>query len=244
MKKSDLDSELEIIDFDIEDGGIHISKLIDQGNSFSKEYILKHEDTDKLKMAEVFVVQNTYHDDIDCGNELTLTTIHQSKGLEWPIVCVVHVNEGFLPSRSSSIFIYTKHDQRTVKQENLMDLEEERRLLYVATTRAESLLLISSIQNKNKAVPSRFIKEIPEQYLNIENFCQESVVLSAKLFHKNGPVQKSLRPIIQLPSFGKGNGGVTYLQKVERNVVESRRECSKKRKRNSSKWSNSKRKKR
>jgi superfamily I DNA/RNA helicase len=61
------------------------------------------------------------------GSAVTLTSIHRAKGLEWPVVCVPHCNLGFLPLTSSG-------------QENPARLEEERRLLYVAITRARHAL--------------------------------------------------------------------------------------------------------
>lgn len=61
------------------------------------------------------------------GSAVTLTSIHRAKGLEWPIVCVPHCNLGFLPLTSG-------------EQGNPARLEEERRLLYVAITRARHAL--------------------------------------------------------------------------------------------------------
>ncbi len=61
--------------------------------------------------------------------KLTLSTVHSSKGLEWPEVFVIWVMEGKFPSARS--------------YNNPLDLEEERRLMYVATTRAKDRLMIS-----------------------------------------------------------------------------------------------------
>src|SRR5690606_7365284 len=65
----------------------------------------------------------------DLPSNVTLTTIHQSKGLEFDCVFVVGVNEGILPDAKI----------RTVSEK-----EEERRLLFVAITRAKKLLFVSS----------------------------------------------------------------------------------------------------
>jgi len=84
-------------------------------------------------------------------NCLRLTTIHQAKGLEFPIVFVIGLAEGLFPLR------------RTIDQG---DLEEERRLFYVAVTRAmQQLYLTYPMLNQQgnttmRLSPSRFIREI------------------------------------------------------------------------------------
>ena len=75
-------------------------------------------------------------------NSVTLSTIHQSKGQEWETVFIVRLNEGVLPCTE--------------------DIEEERRLAYVAATRARSRLILTcsmASQNGENIVPSRFIDE-------------------------------------------------------------------------------------
>ena len=83
-------------------------------------------------------------------------TIHASKGLEFPIVFIVSCNDGVLPS------------QRSIDEGNL---EEERRLMYVAITRAEKQLYItSSSESFMFGSPkindiSRFVSEIPSELI-------------------------------------------------------------------------------
>ena len=81
---------------------------------------------------------------------VTLSTIHQTKGMEWPHVYVIGVEEELLP-------YYRQQDNQPD------DIEEERRLLYVAMTRAESRLTLSWCQERNGGhpEPSRFIRELP-----------------------------------------------------------------------------------
>jgi len=85
---------------------------------------------------------------------VTLSTLHASKGLEWPHVVLVGVNEGLLPFRSGD-------EEMTPER-----LEEERRLMYVGITRARSTLVVSTLRRRKKgretvqAVPSRFIAEM------------------------------------------------------------------------------------
>ncbi|PXW95909.1 ATP-dependent DNA helicase Rep [Sphaerotilus hippei] len=87
-------------------------------------------------------------------NMVTLSTLHASKGLEWPHVVLVGVNEGTLPF---------KREEEDMTAERL---EEERRLMYVGITRARRTLLVSSLMRQRrgrelkKAFPSRFIGEM------------------------------------------------------------------------------------
>ena len=85
---------------------------------------------------------------------VTLSTLHAAKGLEWPHVMLVGVNEGLLPFRSGN-------DELTPER-----LFEERRLMYVGITRARSSLLVSTLRRRKKgrdtvqALPSRFVAEM------------------------------------------------------------------------------------
>lgn len=86
-------------------------------------------------------------------DEVTLLTLHGAKGLEFPVVFLVGVEEGFLPHH------------RTIKEG--LDFSEERRLCYVGITRAKDELFLTRAKNRirfGKPVPrypSRFIAEIP-----------------------------------------------------------------------------------
>ena len=89
-------------------------------------------------------------DAIESEDRLTLTTIHQTKGMEWPVVMVAGMNEGTLPH------------QRSLDDG---DAEEERRLCYVAITRAmDRLLLFRPIRRrmsgKERQKISRFVSEM------------------------------------------------------------------------------------
>jgi DNA helicase-2/ATP-dependent DNA helicase PcrA len=87
-------------------------------------------------------------------------TIHSSKGLEFPNVFVVGLEENLFPSQMSL--------------NSRSDLEEERRLFYVATTRAENKLTLSYATSRFKfgtlisCEPSRFLDEIDAQYLELD----------------------------------------------------------------------------
>ena len=84
---------------------------------------------------------------------LTLSTIHSAKGLEWHSIFIIHAIEGYFPSTRAA--------------ESLEQLEEERRLMYVASTRAKQNLFITYPMNMydreagmTLSKPSRFITEI------------------------------------------------------------------------------------
>lgn len=104
-------------------------------------------------------------DDMDeegSRGKVNLMTIHASKGLEFPVVFIAGAEEGLIPHARSV-------------EENDGNVEEERRLFYVAITRAQEKLLISSCQKRRKqgmsveCEPSRFLDEIPENLVEYHN---------------------------------------------------------------------------
>ena len=94
----------------------------------------------------------------DDGNKVTLMTVHSAKGLEYDYVYIVGMEEGLFPSSRSA--------------ESLADLEEERRLMYVAITRAKKGLMLTFSEMRRvwgqteTTSPSRFLKEIDADYLD------------------------------------------------------------------------------
>ena len=109
-------------------------------------------------LVDVALLTDADQDDGD-DDKVSLMTIHAAKGLEYPYIYVVGLEENLFPSQMA---LNTREE-----------LEEERRLFYVALTRAEKKATLSYaltryrwgqlIQNE----PSRFIEEIDEQYLNL-----------------------------------------------------------------------------
>ena len=109
-------------------------------------------------LEQVALVADT--DQIDSDNHVTLMTMHAAKGLEFPVVFIVGMEEGIFPhSRALT-------DQR--------ELEEERRLAYVGITRAKEKLFLSHAWSRNLYgstqynPPSRFLDEIPGELLQRE----------------------------------------------------------------------------
>ena len=86
---------------------------------------------------------------------VSLMTIHSAKGLEFPVVFLPRLEEEVLPHRSAT--------------EDEDELEEERRLFYVAVTRAKEKLYLSYTRAKGRR-PSRFLSDIPKSLLNLEHF--------------------------------------------------------------------------
>ncbi len=112
-------------------------------------------------MIDVALLTDADNDKDDDNNKVTMMTIHSSKGLEFPHVFLVGLEENLFPSQLSI-------SSRT-------DLEEERRLFYVAITRAEKTCTISYAASRfqfgslNSCEPSRFISEIDQNYLQFES---------------------------------------------------------------------------
>ncbi|MEK8089887.1 UvrD-helicase domain-containing protein [Thermithiobacillus plumbiphilus] len=93
------------------------------------------------------------------GDEVRLMTLHAAKGLEFPYVFLVGMEEGFLPHRNS------------IDSDNI---EEERRLAYVGLTRAQFLLVLTMARKRRRygewiaGEPSRFLSELPAEDLRWE----------------------------------------------------------------------------
>lgn len=98
----------------------------------------------------------------DGSNRVSLMTVHSVKGLEYDYVFLVGMEEGIFPHYNA------------INDGSNSAIEEERRLCYVAITRAKKELYITSAEtrtlfgNTNRNMPSRFIEEIDKKYLDIE----------------------------------------------------------------------------
>jgi len=109
-------------------------------------------ETSVAKFLE-FINLQTSNDEIDSSNSVKLMTMHTSKGLEYPVVFVVGVEDGLIPHKFS------------LDTGDPEDIEEERRLFFVGITRAKKLLYLtyadkrSSYRGMESKFASRFIKE-------------------------------------------------------------------------------------
>ena len=104
------------------------------------------------------IMLQTDQDSEDNDDRVTLMTIHSAKGLEYDYIYVVGMEEGLFPSSRSV--------------ESLADLEEERRLMYVALTRARKAAMLSYAEVRRvwgkteNTSPSRFLKEIDKEFMD------------------------------------------------------------------------------
>ena len=125
--------------------------------------------------------RNTAEKDADCVN---MMTIHSAKGLEFPVVFVAGLEEGLFPSEMTA--------------DSPRELEEERRLFYVALTRAEKQVILTYAKSRFRngkmefSRPSRFIREIPQQYFNSR---QQTFVERPRIEQR----MKPLRPQVTMP---------------------------------------------
>ncbi len=108
-------------------------------------------------LAEVSLVSDLDARDDDDGNHITLMTIHSAKGLEFSTVFIVGLEEDLFPNQCA--------------KSSLREMEEERRLFYVAITRAKDHCILSAAQSRykygqfNYCSPSCFIKELDSRFV-------------------------------------------------------------------------------
>jgi DNA helicase-2/ATP-dependent DNA helicase PcrA len=115
---------------------------------------------------EEFLAQIALLSEVDSPTEadddcVTLSTIHQAKGLEWKIVFIIFLGEGLFPHR------------RVIESGSTADIEEETRLFYVAVTRAQDQLYLSFPRYNGRSYdaqfspPSRFLTTLPQELIQL-----------------------------------------------------------------------------
>lgn len=115
-----------------------------------------------LEVAQTIALLSTISDREKDQNMVTLSTLHASKGLEWPHVMLVGVTEGMLPFKLGD----SPDNTSTAQDDVVQRLQEERRLMYVGITRAQRSLAVSWTRRRKKGremvavLPSRFIAEM------------------------------------------------------------------------------------
>lgn len=142
--------------------------------------------TDYLSEVSLLTDQDT--DKEGDGEKVTLMTIHSAKGLEFKNVFVVGLEENLFPSAMCG--------------NSMRELEEERRLFYVAITRAEERCFLSFAKSRFKygkmefSNPSRFLKDIDVRYLNVP------VVSQPASGYTPSPAPRMERPrVVETPTF-------------------------------------------
>jgi len=136
-----------------------------------KEFVDSEESEDKTLSAflqSVSLLTNADEpDDNNDHDRVTMMTIHSAKGLEFRNVFIVGLEEDLFPSQ--------------MMLESRQDLEEERRLFYVAITRAEKKLSFSYAESRYQwgrlkmCEPSRFLLEVDQRYLNVNRMVQSAL---------------------------------------------------------------------
>lgn len=118
-------------------------------------------------LSHVALFTNT--DSLDSKGKVKLMTVHAAKGLEFPCVFLCGMNEGIFPSR---------------KVRTLEAMEEERRLAFVAATRAENRLYLTRAESRNfdgsPQYPSRFILDIDRQLIQFTKEPREGLIKEAE----------------------------------------------------------------
>jgi DNA helicase-2/ATP-dependent DNA helicase PcrA len=126
-----------------------------------KELVKALEEFDTLQgfLEHVALIMDNETDEAEA--KVSIMTLHAAKGLEFPAVFLPGWEDGLFPS------------QRSMDENGLKGLEEERRLAYVGITRAEELCTISFAANRRvygqwqSQLPSRFIDELPEEHVEV-----------------------------------------------------------------------------
>lgn len=136
-----------------------------------KEFVDSDESEDKTLSAflqSVSLLTNADEpDDNNDHDRVTMMTIHSAKGLEFRNVFIVGLEEDLFPSQ--------------MMLESRQDLEEERRLFYVAITRAEKKLSFSYAESRYQwgrlkmCEPSRFLLEVDQRFLNVNKMVQSAL---------------------------------------------------------------------
>ncbi len=136
-------------------------------------------------LQDIALLSDTEEGEEQSDNKITLMTAHSAKGLEFPVVFVVGMEEGLFPSERES---------------SEREIEEERRLFYVAITRAEQRLFITwsrsrvrygKFENNSR---SRFVSEIAPQYLNKRDRTGRSLYNAETTVQNSRPASNTVVP--------------------------------------------------
>ena len=136
----------------------NIEELVNKAVSYEEDS--EHPTLDEF-LEQVALVADIDNMD-ESENRVTLMTLHSAKGLEFPKVYLVGLEDGLFPSMMS------------INSDDKTDMEEERRLCYVGITRAKNELVITSARQRmvngetRYCKPSRFMEEVPGELLDEE----------------------------------------------------------------------------
>ncbi len=141
----------------------NIEELLTAARQFDELHPTVTESSQSASPLEAFLEQTSLVADTDAWDSdidrVTLMTMHAAKGLEFPVIFIIAMEEGLLPHERS--------------RQAMKDLEEERRLLFVGITRAQQELQLSLARNREfrglrrLTVPSQFLMELPREEMRI-----------------------------------------------------------------------------
>ncbi|CAD2074029.1 DNA helicase PcrA [Phocicoccus pinnipedialis] len=169
-----------------------VTKEFDEANEISDDLLFDF-------LSDMALVSD--QDNIDSEDRVTLMTIHASKGLEFKVVFLVGLEDGLFPSSRS--------------MDTDEEMEEERRLMYVALTRAEDRLILSRAKLRtiygrtNYTQESTFLKEIPEELLEYNSPFKREMKSGSKrratrTYTNNEGVSFKVGDKVTHPKFGDG----------------------------------------
>ncbi|MDH5301991.1 MAG: DNA helicase II [Gammaproteobacteria bacterium] len=180
----------------------NLQELVSAAAQFTQEDISFEED-EEMDMLSAFLAYTALESgqgQADAGaDSVQLMTLHTAKGLEFPLVFLVGMEEGLFPHEFS--------------MDDPDRLEEERRLCYVGMTRAERQLYITSAEHRrlygrdNYTSPSRFLREIPRELIeDIRPKAKISLPHSASAAAAFAPVVEgfNIGQVVSHPVFGEG----------------------------------------
>lgn len=161
----------------------NVQKLLEQIIEFDN----RNEDLKETERLTIFLQEISLYTNVEEATNLdavSFMTIHSAKGLEFDVVFLIGVNDGILPGPT------VKNSSSDLTAKEKAYLEEERRLFYVAITRAKKFLFLSSANGfsyvqRSHLVPSRFFSELDLQYLKTIDAQQKYEESQEKFYPKN-----------------------------------------------------------
>jgi DNA helicase II / ATP-dependent DNA helicase PcrA len=188
LKKEDPDGENELA---------NVNELISAASEFDQE---NPQGTLEDYLSAVSLVSDADHLE-GAGGSVTLMTLHAAKGLEFPVVAMIGLEEGCLPHSRA--------------QDDPEDLEEERRLCFVGITRAQERLILSKAAYRTirglreRTATSQFLSQMPQDFLEVTDLAADSQSFSHSetyIDHDDAmpPLEFSIGQKVRHPTFGIG----------------------------------------
>ena len=146
-------------------------------------------------LTSIALTSETSDDEVD--DKVSLMTIHTSKGLEFPVVFLVGLEEGLFPI------------SRAIRSMNDADIEEERRLCYVGITRAKEVLYTTLTKKRtlygktNPSIASRFMEELPNECIDRLNKEDKELTYSKASYNVLDKYKKKYMSTINKSSIAK-----------------------------------------